>query len=124
MNRQTDSSGFIQDSPGYGLPDPPGSIGGKLVAFLVIKTENSTHQPKIAFLDQVGQGQPLVHVAFGNGDHKAKVCPDHGILGNLNGPVIGLQLGVYFKQLAFVLVFTGGNFYTVPHVVELLFFGL
>ena len=123
MHRQTNRPGFIQNGAGNGLPDPPGGVGGKLISLFIIKTKNRPHQPQIAFLNQVGQGQSLMHITFGNGDNQTKVCPDHGILGNFNGAVIGLQPGIQLKEGTLMLIPAGCQFYAMPHVVQLLFFG-
>ena len=123
MHGQADGPGLVKNGTGDGLADPPGGIGGELVSLFIIKTENRPHKTKIAFLDQIGQGQSLVHVAFGNGNHQPEVGPDHRVLGALDGPVIGLDLGVQLEQLTTFRILAVGHQNTVPHVIELLLFG-
>ena len=57
MHRQPDSAGLVQNGVGDGLLDPLGSVGRKLVALFVVEAKHGPHEPQVAFLNQVGQGQ-------------------------------------------------------------------
>jgi len=53
MHRDPDRPGLVCQRPGDRLPDPPGGIGGKFVAFAVIELFHGAEQADIALLDQI-----------------------------------------------------------------------
>src|SRR5437879_9312516 len=56
-----------------GLANPPGGVGGELVAAAPVEPVGAFHEPEIAFLDQVEKLQAMMGVFLGDGDDQAKV---------------------------------------------------
>jgi hypothetical protein len=81
VHRDADGARLVGDRTGDGLADPPGGIGGKLVAAAVLELVHRLHQADVAFLDQVEELQAAVGVFLGDGDDKAQVGLDHFLLG-------------------------------------------
>ena len=81
VHRNADGAGLIGDAPRDGLADPPGGIGGKLVAAPVFELVHRLHQADIAFLNKIKELQPAVRVFFCNRDHQTQVRLDHFLLG-------------------------------------------
>ena len=53
--------GFVRlagQGPGDGLPDPPGGVGGELVALGVVELLHRPDQAQVALLDQLRNGMP------------------------------------------------------------------
>ena len=73
VHRDADGAGLVGDGPGNGLADPPGGVGGELVAPAVLELFHRPHQADVAFLDQVQEGQAAVGVFLGDGDDQAQV---------------------------------------------------
>ena len=71
MHRDTDGARLISDGARDGLADPPGGVGGKLIAAPIFKLIDRLHQTDIAFLDQIQELQAPVGIFFGNGNHQA-----------------------------------------------------
>ena len=115
---------LVENRPGNRLSYPPAGIGGKFVALCVVKTKNSPHQPEVAFLNQISKRESLVHVALGDRNNEPEVGPDHGILGHLDRPAVGLHLCLQFKQFPFLGIFLRGAGNIVAHEIELLLLGL
>ena len=97
VHRDADGARLIGDRARDGLPDPPGGVGGELVAALILEFLDGLHQPHVAFLDQIEEGEPAVGVAFGDGDHEPKIGFDHfrfgvvGLLGAFEEFVVGVH---------------------------------
>src|SRR5207248_1782353 len=99
VHRDADGAGLIGDGAGDGLPDPPGGVGGELVAALVLELVDRLHQADVALLDQVEELQPAVRVLLRDRHHQAQVGLDQLGLGLLrlalsgdDGAVAPLQL--------------------------------
>jgi len=56
-----------------GLADPPGRVGGELVALGVVELLDCPDQAEIAFLDQVEERHATADVAFRQGHHQPQV---------------------------------------------------
>ena len=66
----------VRDRADHALPNPPGGICRKFVAFSMIILICSPHEPYIAFLEQIHQVEPPVLVFLGNCDHEPQVSLD------------------------------------------------
>ena len=73
----------VRQGPGDGLPDPPGRVGGKLEALVVLKFIDGLHQPDISVLNQILQRQPMPQIFLGNGYNQLQVAHDQRFLGLL-----------------------------------------
>ena len=73
VNGNADGAGLVGNGASDRLPDPPGGIGGKLVAAAIFKLVHRLHQAHVAFLDQVQELQAAVVVFLGDRDHQAKI---------------------------------------------------
>src|SRR6202453_4464635 len=92
-------AGLIGDRPGDGLPDPPGRIGGELVAAGVVELLDRADEAQVAFLDQVKEHEPPADIPLGDGDHEPQVRLDQLLLGP--DPLAGelLQVAASRRQL-------------------------
>ena len=81
MHRDADGAGLVRDGAGDGLADPPGGVGGELVAAAVLELLDGLHQAHVALLDQVEEGEAAVGVLLRDGDDEAEVGLDHLGLG-------------------------------------------
>src|SRR5205823_2111659 len=70
----TDGASLVGDGPGDGLANPPGGIGAELVAAAIFIFVNRTHQPGVAFLNQVEEAQTAVAVFLGDAYHQAQIA--------------------------------------------------
>src|SRR5579875_629789 len=90
VHRQPDRSRFVGQRPGDRLADPPGGVGGELVAPLGVELVDRPHQPQAPLLDQIHEGETAVPVALGYADHQAQVGLDQPAAGSrltgLDGP--------------------------------------
>jgi hypothetical protein len=68
-------------SAGDGLADPPGRVGGELVAAGVVELLHRADQAEVTFLDQVEEHQPPADVALGDRHHQPQVRLDQPLLG-------------------------------------------
>ena len=73
VNGDPDGTGLIRDGAGDGLPDPPGCVGGELVALGIIELFNGLDEAQIALLDQVQEQHTAAHIPLGNGNHQTEV---------------------------------------------------
>ena len=73
MHRNADGARLIGDGAGDGLTDPPGRVGGELVAAAVLELVDGLHEADVALLDEVEELQAAVGVLLGDGDDEAKV---------------------------------------------------
>ena len=80
VDRDADRACLVRNGAGDGLTDPPGRVGGKLVAFGVIKLLHSLDETEVAFLNQVEEQHPASDIALGDGHHKAQVRLGHTAL--------------------------------------------
>ena len=73
VGRHPDGPSLITGRPGDGLSDPPGGVGGELVAQPVLKPLDRSHQPQAPLLDQVGVQLAAGGVLRGDVDHQREV---------------------------------------------------
>ena len=74
MNRNPDGAALVRDGARHRLPDPPRCVCRKFIPKPVVELLRRPHEPDIAFLNQVQQVQPAVHVFLGDRDNQAQVC--------------------------------------------------
>jgi hypothetical protein len=65
---------LVGDGASNRLADPPGCVGGKLVATAPFKFVGTSHQTDIAFLNQIQKLQPSVRIFLCDRNDEAKVC--------------------------------------------------
>src|SRR4051812_49421877 len=87
MHRQADGAALVGNGTGDGLAYPPGGIGRKLEAFVMVKLVSRFHQADIAFLDQVEQRQATPDIPAGYTYHEAQV--------SLHEPLLGVRALIY-----------------------------
>ena len=73
VHRDANGAGLIGDGAGDGLANPPGGVGGELVAAAIFELVDGLHQADVAFLNQVQELQAAVGVFLGDGNHQAQV---------------------------------------------------
>ena len=73
MNRNANGAGLIGDGAADRLANPPGGVGGKLVAAAVFKLFDGLHEADVAFLDEVKELEATVVVALGDADDEAEI---------------------------------------------------
>ena len=83
VHRDADGAGLVRDRARDRLADPPGRVGGKLIAAAVFELVGRAHQADVAFLDQVQQVQAAVDILLGDRDDQAEVGLDEVLLGPL-----------------------------------------
>ncbi|OIQ76287.1 hypothetical protein GALL_420370 [mine drainage metagenome] len=81
MHRDADGARLVGDGAGDGLANPPGGVGGKLVAAAIFELVHRLHQADVALLDQIQELQATVGVLLGDGNHQAQIGLDHLSLG-------------------------------------------
>ena len=94
---------MVRDGPGDGLADPPGGVGGKLVAALVLEFVHGLHQADVALLDQIQELQAAIGVFFGNGNHQTQVGADQLLLGAHGRGIAALDAPEHFFQVAHIV---------------------
>ena len=67
---------LVGDGPLDGLPDPPGGVGGEAEAPLRVELVRRPHEPYVALLDEVPEGQALAPVLLGDRDDEPEVPLD------------------------------------------------
>ena len=83
VHRDADVAVLVGDGAGDGLPDPPGGVGGELVALAIVELLHGADEPRVALLDEVEQVHVLGVVVLGDGDDQAQVRLDHAVFGAL-----------------------------------------
>ena len=73
VHGDADGARLVRDRPGDGLADPPRGVSGELEALCVVELVDRPHQPEVALLDQIEEGQSPVAVALGDRHDEAKV---------------------------------------------------
>ncbi len=73
VDGDADGARLVRDGAGDGLANPPGSVGGELVAATPFKFVRTTHEADVAFLDEIEELQAAVGVFLGDGDDQTKV---------------------------------------------------
>ena len=81
MHRNADGACLVRDGAGDGLTNPPGGVGGELVATAILEFVDRLHQADVAFLNQIEELQAAVGVLLGNGDNQTQVGFHHFLLG-------------------------------------------
>jgi hypothetical protein len=79
--RKADRAGLLGHRPGDRLPDPPGGIGGELVAPGVVELLHAADQPDVALLDQVQDQHAVAGIPPGQRDDQARVGLEQVVLG-------------------------------------------
>src|SRR3712207_888737 len=62
--------------PLYGLPYPPRGVGGEPEAPIGVELLDGLHEPYVALLDEVLEGQPVAAILLGHGDDEPEVLLD------------------------------------------------
>src|SRR5579885_90255 len=83
VDRDTNGPRLIGDGAGDRLPHPPGGVGGKFVAALIIEFIDGLHQADVAFLNQIEELQAAIGVALGDGDDQPEIGLDELFFGDL-----------------------------------------
>ena len=83
VDRDADGAGLVGDGPGDGLADPPGGIGGELIALGIIELLHRLDQAQVALLDQVQKLHSAAHIALCDGHHQTQVGLGQALLGPL-----------------------------------------
>ena len=73
VNGDADGAGLIGDGASDGLPDPPGGVGGELVALAVVELLNGADKADVALLDEVEEGHAAADVLLGDAYDEAEV---------------------------------------------------
>ena len=73
VDRHPDGAGLVGDGAGDGLPYPPGSVGGELVAQTIVELLHRPDEAQVAFLDEIQEHETPAHVALGDGDDQAQI---------------------------------------------------
>jgi hypothetical protein len=96
VHRDADGARLVGHRPGDGLADPPGRVGGELVALGVVELLDRTDQAEVALLDEVQEEHPATGVALGERDDEAQVGLEQVVLGLLavlgDPPQLALEL--------------------------------
>ncbi len=83
-----DRPGAVRDPPGDGLPDPPRRVRRELEPAPVLEAVNGLHEPEVALLNEIQEGEPASEIALGHRDDQPEVglrqfalgLPDHPVL--------------------------------------------
>ncbi len=65
VDRDADGAGLVGHRPGDRLPDPPGRVGGELVALGVVELLDRADETQVALLDQIQKEHAAAGVALG-----------------------------------------------------------
>lgn len=80
MNRDADGARLISNRPGNRLTDPPGCIGGELIAATILKFINGLHQANVSFLNEVQELQAAISIFLRNRNNEAEIGLNHFFL--------------------------------------------
>ena len=69
VDGDADGAGLVGDGPGDGLADPPGGIGGELVALGVVELLHRLDEAQVALLNQIQKEHAAAHIPLGDGHH-------------------------------------------------------
>src|SRR5205814_29606 len=83
VGRHVDGRAGPLDPSLEGLPDPPGGVGGELVALRPVELLDRPDEPDRALLDEVQEVHPRALVTLGPVDNETQVGLDHFPLGRL-----------------------------------------
>jgi hypothetical protein len=77
VHRDPDRPRLVRDRPGDGLADPPGRVGGELVALAVVELLDRPDQAERALLNQIEEAEAAAEIRLRDRDDEAKVRLDH-----------------------------------------------
>ncbi len=97
VHRDADGACLVGDGPGDRLPDPPGGVGGELVALGVVELLHRADQTEVALLDEVQEQHAAAHVALGDRHHQPQVRLDELALGDLPVTFDRLQVAAHLR---------------------------
>ena len=83
IERQPHDAALLGNGLEDALANPPHGIGDELEASRLVELLGSLNQTYVAFVNKVGEGQPLVLVLLGYRDHKPQVGSHKLVLGAL-----------------------------------------
>ena len=83
---------MVGDRPSDRLTDPPGRVRRELEAAPILEPVDRLHEPDVAFLDQVQQGQVTAEIALRDRYDQAQVRLHQLALGLAHGAVAALDL--------------------------------
>ena len=70
VHRNANCPGLVGDGPRDRLTNPPGGICRELEATAVLVLVDSSHQPGVAFLDQIQEAQAAIAIFLGDRNHQ------------------------------------------------------
>ena len=73
MHRDADGAGLIRDRAGDGLADPPGGVGGKLIALAIVELFDSLDKAQVALLNKIQEQHAAAHIALCDGYDQPEV---------------------------------------------------
>ena len=86
MDRQPDRARLIHDRALDGLSNPPGRIGGEAEAAFGIEFLDRSNEAKIAFLNEVQEGQPAVDVTARDLHNETQIALVHPFAARFHAP--------------------------------------
>ncbi len=98
MHRDADGAGLVCDSAGDRLADPPGGVGGELVALGVVELLHSADQTEVALLDEIQKQHATTHIALGDRHDKTQVRLYELTLGNLAITFNRLKIATHLRR--------------------------
>ena len=81
MYGDADGAGLVGDGAGDGLADPPGGVGGELIALGVVELLHRLDEAQVALLDQIQEQHAAAHIPLGDGHHQTEVGLGQLLLG-------------------------------------------
>ena len=99
MNRNSNGAGLIGNGACNSLTNPPGCIGGKLIAATVFKLIDRLHEANVAFLNKIKELQAAIGVFLGDGDDQSKIGLGHLALGLAGSLFASNHLGINIAQI-------------------------
>jgi hypothetical protein len=91
VDRDANCASLVRDGAGDGLTDPPRRISRELEPALVVELLDCSHEPQVAFLDQVQKGQSRGRVLLSDRNDEPEVRLDEAALRRPPGPDLGLE---------------------------------
>src|SRR5690606_30339368 len=76
VHRDADGARLVGDGAVDGLPDPPGGVGGELVAAAVLELLDGADEALVALLEEVEEAHAAAVVLLGDADDQAQVGLD------------------------------------------------
>src|SRR5579859_6075804 len=73
VDREPDGTALVGDRAADGLADPPGGVCAEAVSTTPIVALHGAHQPDIALLDEIQQGEATAYIALGDANDQAEV---------------------------------------------------